>query len=419
MGDAAVITSYTAPSALRALDRLNMLTGTPLLMVGNELRRGVGVEEMWRDFAVRRGMTPQDAHAAWLSFPHDDWPDVIESWAMEDGWSPNDARLPAYDPRDEQSPWSRLVATTGIDYVAEHIAHPAFATTGIDRLDQALGGGIVGGTYTVIGGEGGVGKTALATIAAYHIACSGKWRALVFSAEITRKQMYDRLLAVHTRAHPERFRHEDLVWWSKVEAESDTRLGTEETMRLWMADESELNAAKVQYLLGDGADDPVIAAWRDMESVLGGKLVVVDEGVTCDRICEIVRELRKANEPVVPIIDHMHAIAPPEGVPSDKEYESITAISHRLRDLAKECRCPMLVLSELRNINKSERDEPSLSWFRGSGHVGYDAGTAIVLMRGEDVPEGRAVKAHVLKNRRGESGAVLDLVFSGAAQTIK
>gem|GEM_PF-2404335 len=416
-----MISAYTAPSALRALDPARLLSGKPLMLVGSELFRARCPEGHWRDFATMRGMTASEAHAAWESFGAQDSPaiDVIEEWAMQAGWSPADASMPQYDPAAESDPWARIVAANGIDYVAEHIAHPSVATTGVVRLDEALGGGMVAGTYTVIGGEGGAGKTALALNAAYRIAMGGEYRALVFSAEITRKEAYDRLLSVHTQNNVDRFGRGGLVWWSSAEHESDARLGRDETMRLWHVSSDELERAKMEYLAGEGAQDPVVAAWADMSSALGDRLVVIDEDVTCDRICRTVTELTAAGVQVVPIVDHMHAIAPPEGVKSDQEYDAITAISHAFRQLAKSCRCPMLVLSELRNIRDSERKEPQLGWFRGSGHVGYDAGSAIILMRGEETAGGRTVEAHVKKNRRGESGAVLQLTFNGRAQTIE
>lgn len=417
-----MISAYTAPSALRALDPARTLSGTPLLMVGSELRRGVGVYEQWRDFATARGMSAPDALAAWRSFGDGELPaaDVIEAWAAQDGWDPSDAGLPQYDPASESDPWARLVAENGIDYVAEHIAHPSVSTTGVARLDAALGGGMVAGTYTVVGGEGGAGKTALAMNAAYRIASGGEYRALVFSAEITRKEAYDRLLSIHTQSNRDRFGGDGLVWWSEAERESDGRLGRDETMRLWNVSREELERAKRSYVSGDGAQDPVLAAWRDMSSALGDRLVIVDEDISCDGICETVRGLVRAGVKVVPIVDHMHAIAPPERLrAADKEYDAITAISHEFRGLAKSCRIPMLVLSELRNLDRAERKEPQLGWFRGSGHVGYDAGTAIILMRGEDVAGGREVMAHIIKNRRGQSGAVIPLTFNGRAQTIE
>ena len=59
---------------------------------------------------------------------------------------------------------------------------------------------------------------------------------------------------------------------------------------------------------------------------------------------------------------------------------------------------------------------------RGSGHLGYDAGTVIILTReGEDeevtvggrTTRRRPIMAHVLKNRVGPSGTRVPLYFYG------
>ena len=78
----------------------------------------------------------------------------------------------------------------------------------------------------------------------------------------------------------------------------------------------------------------------------------------------------------------------------------------------------MLLISSLRNIQKSD-DEPRLEWFRGSGHIGYDAFAAIVLVGGgygtEDYKD---VTAHVIKNRYGSIGQV-PLMFCPKFNTIE
>jgi len=409
--------AYSLPSALVACDPECRLQGDLLLTVGRELYRTTGIYGQWRDFATTRGMEPADATAAWESFAKDpdSTPDVIEEWARANGWTAPEP-MPLYQP---MGAWDDLVARERIDYLGEHIAHPPTATTGVPRLDEAIGGGMVAGTYTVVGGEGGAGKTALAMVAAHAIASEGRYKALVFSAEITKKEAYDRILAVHTRSNPADFAVDQVTWWSSATNPADVRLTTEGTMRLWNASAEERERAKVEYIKGTGADDPTVRAWMHLQTALGGSIVVIDEGVTCDRICTVVRALWQERVPIVPIIDHIHAIAPPSGTKADREYEAVTATSHALRNLAKECRCPMLVLSELRNLSEKEREEPRISWFRGSGHVGYDAGTAVILMRGEDRADGREVKAHIIKNRRGQSGAVIPLTFNGKAQTIR
>lgn len=401
-------------SALEACDPEARLQGDMLLLVGREIYRTLGSYRAWSSFAETRGMAPEERSSAWADFGRDpSGEDVVEEWARMNGWD-GDEPLPVYYP---ETPWERLAAQERMDYVMAHLVHPPIAPTGIPSLDAALGGGIVAGTFTVVGGEPGSGKTALAAVAAYNMASSGAYKVLVYSAEIGKAEFYDRLLSVHTRAtgsDPYSY-----VFWSSAHSEVDERLGEDEMRRLWGASAEEQERARARYLREHGMSDATVRAWMDFSKTVGRRIVVVSDRVTCDGICEQVSSLTSAGEHVIPIIDHLHAIEPPSGSP-DSEYESVTATSSALMHLAKSCRCPMLVLSELRNIGKDERNEPRISWFRGSGHVGYDAGTAIVLMQdGEETPLGRPVAAHIVKNRKGRAGEVVPLTFSGAAQEFR
>lgn len=401
--------AYSFPSALAMCDPDRSLRGDMLLAVGREIARTTGSYAQWSDFAAERGMGGSERSAAWSGFGRDpSGADVIEEWARLNGWVEPEP-LPQFVP---ETPWDALRAEESIDYLAGHIVHPPLAPTGIPGLDAALGGGMVAGTYTVIGGEPGAGKTAMAAVAAYHAAASGEYKVIVYSAEIGKMEFYDRLVAVHSRTMSEVFA--DWIWWSVAHADALASIGRDESMRLWTSgNPQDIERAKAEYMREHGGDDLTVRVWLDFQRTVGRNIVIVSENVTCDGICAQVKELTEQGVHVLPVIDHLHAIQPPEGA-GDKEYEAVTATSKALMRLAKSCRCPMLVLSELRNIGENEREEPRLSWYRGSGHVGYDAGTAIVLMQdGEEGDKWRPVAAHIIKNRRGSSGVVVPLTFWG------
>jgi DNA repair protein RadA/Sms len=72
-------------------------------------------------------------------------------------------------------------------------------TTGISELDRVLGGGLVGGSATLLGGEPGIGKSTLALQLAARVAEGGR-RVLYASAEESTSQVRaraDRLGAIH------------------------------------------------------------------------------------------------------------------------------------------------------------------------------------------------------------------------------
>lgn len=388
--------------ALLDIDQGFALSGKGLIDVGREIYRRNGTEYHWRDFAVARGMSADVAYRLWEEFKRSpDGPDVIERMLPE-GWEP-----PAI------SPWDAIRNKDAVSYVAEHVIAPPVASIGIGKVDAEIGG-ITAGTYTVVGGEGGAGKTALAMNCAYAAATGDRYLPLVYSAEVSAKECYDRILAIHSRAAglaP--------VYWSLTHEQVEERMGDADSWRLWNATGYARRNAVDAYVKRFGTVDPVLVAYDDFMRRYGQRIAIRDTGISCDVICDEVRELTKLGVKVLPIIDHIHAIEPPGGT-KDGEYEAVSAISGALMQLAKECRIPMLVLSELRNIGEKERDEPRLGWFRGSGRIGYDAGCAIVLMQdGERDRDGQPVLVNVIKNRRGATGARLKVTFSGAAQSFR
>lgn len=379
-----------------------------IIDAGREIHRTSGTYQHWSNFAQAHGIGGEETSRLWSAFAADhDGPDVLDRLLRESGW---DAPKPP-------DPWDAICRKDAVDYAAEHIIHPPVARTGIYQLDDIIGG-IVAGTYTAIGGEGGAGKTAMALTIAYQAVLDGKWLPLVYSAEIGLVECWDRLLSIHTRRNRNRFGTEGLVFWANARNSADRRIGDARSWELWGAPQGIRSKAVSDYRAAYGDRDPVLVAYEDFQRLYPNRIAIRDTQITCDAICAEVRELTRAGVRVMPIIDHIHAIEPPSG--TDKgEYEGITAISGALMHLAKECRCPMIALSELRNIKDGERDAPQLSWFRGSGHVGYDAGCAIVLVAdGERTRDGQPIAAHVIKNRRGTRDTA-HLVFSGAEQIFR
>lgn len=72
--------------------------------------------------------------------------------------------------------------------------------TGIDELDEVLGGGLVAGSVTLLGGEPGMGKSTLLLQVLAHLAAAGA-RCLLVTAEESREQV--RLRAERLRALPD------------------------------------------------------------------------------------------------------------------------------------------------------------------------------------------------------------------------
>ena len=88
--------------------------------------------------------------------------------------------VPAAVPGSPAPPSSRPLPIAAVD-PAEHTAR----TTGVAELDRVLGGGLVLGSVTLVGGEPGIGKSTLLT----QVAAAWPGRTLYVSAEESRQQV--------------------------------------------------------------------------------------------------------------------------------------------------------------------------------------------------------------------------------------
>lgn len=324
------------------------------------------------------------------------------------------------DPTTPQEVWDSLRLHSGFDYELAHITQPIPVATGVAALDKMLGGGIPVGTFTVIGGEGGAGKSALACLMAYNAAVRGRF-PVFFSMEMPAQMVVSRMLSIHTKVHEDRLAP---VFWSKTSGEVTRLMGIGERARMLSLDRSGQYQEAMRYRSQYGGSDVVLAAWSDFRDTVWRKMAVVDDVTDVYQACEWIEALCNVGIRPFPIIDYLQ-LGADDGSAGSTEYENVTKASHKLAHICKEHLMPMLVLSSLRNLNEKERDQtPQLSWYRGSGHVGYDAGTAIVLMRdGEPEPiitngvqrgSRQRVTAHVIKNRVGSIGNPQTLLFNGA-----
>lgn len=105
------------------------------------------------------------------------------------------------------SPLSRLVKR--VDAAADGTAAGDTFATGFASVDKWLGGGIRSGDLVLIGGEVGVGKSALALAMALRMAQAGVNSAF-FTAEMTVERVMERVLAIEGRSRVDDIRRGSL-----------------------------------------------------------------------------------------------------------------------------------------------------------------------------------------------------------------
>jgi replicative DNA helicase len=129
-----------------------------------------------------------------------------------------------------------------------------------------------------------------------------------------------------------------------------------------------------------------------------------------NKICAMVRMLRKTKNVECVVVDYLQRISPSH--PSQKAYERVTDACEKLKSLALELEIPVIALSQL--TRSAEGSRPTLNELRDSGSIEAEA-DVILLMHRKDrsSPE---TTIDIAKVRNGETG-VVSMEFDGPSTT--
>lgn len=315
--------------------------------------------------------------------------------------------------QDRRAAWMAHADADAQDFVEGYLLAPPPVPTGVAALDDALGGGLPSDGFTIVGGEGGAGKTALGIMLTYHAAMERRMPTYV-SVEMTRQQCMMRLVSLHSALEPTL----TPVSWGSPRIVLGQMMGRDALERMDKADEDVRYELAMRYQTEHGDVDPIMCAYRSFDRYRY-YMSVRDSVTTLSGIDRMVRELAEVGIHGPVVIDYAQLL---EVDGMSEEYDRMTRVSHVVQRLAKECRVPVMLISSLKKLTKQERDAgPTLDWFRGSGHLGYDATCAIVITRG--AREGGAaglvpVRYHIVKNRNGRADESIPLTLDAAHNRI-
>ena len=257
----------------------------------------------------------------------------------------------------------------GITRAAELKQHITGLPTGFERLDK-MTAGMHPGDLIIIAGRPGMGKTAFALNVAMNAARIRKKTAVVFSLEMPKEQLANRLLC----------------------------------------SEAKVDAGKLRtgYLSRD--DWPKLTA---AAGTLSDLPIFLDDtpGLTLMELRAKTRRLKSDHDLGLIVIDYLQLMR--AGVKTDSREQEISEISRSLKGMAKELGLPVIALSQLnRGVesrgNKDKR--PQLSDLRESGAIEQDADTIMFIYRDEvynqESTEKGIAEIIVGKQRAGPTGTV-------------
>lgn len=242
--------------------------------------------------------------------------------------------------------------------------------TGYTDLD-ALTAGFQPSDLIIIAARPAMGKTSLALNFAAHAAIRAGRNVAVFSLEMSKVQLMQRMLATAARIRAQRFR--------------DGKLSADELGRLY----------------------PEAAHFQT------DRLMIDDSaGINLLDLASRCRKMQRERGSVdMVIVDYLQLMTgPPQGGQSSRERE-ISAISMGLKALAKELSCPVLALSQLnRGLEQRPDKRPRPADLRESGSIEQDADQIVFIYRDEvyhpDSPDKGIAEIIFGKNRHGPMATV-------------
>lgn len=248
--------------------------------------------------------------------------------------------------------------------------------TGFNDLDLALNG-LQKSDLIILAARPSVGKTSLALDFARHVAVTQKKGVGLFSLEMSKEQLTDRLLCSEAKV--------------------------------------DLRRLRSGRLSSDGENDEFSRISEAMNTLANSPLYIDDAGSNnVMAMRTMARRLQSETDLGLIIIDYLQLMQHDRGRSygySDNRVQEIGEITRSLKSLAKELNIPIIALSQLSRAVESRPDQrPRLSDLRDSGTIEQDADVVMFIHRESRVKETEENKniADIIisKHRNGPVGTV-------------
>lgn len=243
--------------------------------------------------------------------------------------------------------------------------------SGFYDLD-AITGGFQRSDLLIVAGRPSMGKTAICLNIAHNIAAGSKLPVAIFSLEMSKEQLVQRLLAGEARIESNRLRAGRIA---QNEWEGLSRaVGILSELPIFIDDTANLTVMQMR------------SQARRLQTEQGGQLGLI-------------------------LLDYLQLM---EGG-GDNRVQELSKITRSLKGLARELNVPIVALSQLsRSVEARTNKRPMLSDLRESGSIEQDADLVMMIYRDSyynpDSPDRDITELIVAKHRNGPTG-VIKLLF--------
>ncbi len=270
-----------------------------------------------------------------------------------------------------------------MDRLSKHKGEVRGLATGFKGLDNMLAG-LQKSDLVILASRPSMGKTSLALNIATNVAIDTKTPVGIFSLEMSKDQLADRLIASLSNVDLWKLRT------GKLKSEGENN-----------------DFTRIQHAMGTLSETPIY----------------VDDAATANvlQMRAMARRLQAQHGLGLIIIDYLQLVSPRES--STSIVQQVTEISRSLKGLARELNVPVLALSQLSRLVEHRTPQiPKLADLRDSGSLEQDADVVMFIYREdryrEDTSRKNIADIIIAKHRNGPIGKA-ELYFDEQRATFR
>ena len=266
----------------------------------------------------------------------------------------------------------RQVALNVLDKIEQATRSKSTVTglpTGFIDLDYRMSG-LQPSDLILIAARPSMGKTAFVLNITDYIAVRRQKTCLIFSLEMSKEQLVNRMLSMESNVDSQKL-----------------RTGT----------------------LTDSDWDAVVEG----VGIIGGSKLIIDDtpGISISELRSKCRKMKLEYGLSIVIIDYLQLMSGSNSRKNESRQQEISEISRSLKGLARELNVPVLALSQLSRAVEQRTDKrPMLSDLRESGAIEQDADVCMFIYRDDyynhDTEDKNIAEIIIAKQRNGPIGTV-------------